>query len=271
MSVELIQKMTIVIGIQTREGAVLASDCRSIRVSMPYNEDGDVHESRAQERKIHHGLMKSQDGLYGAYLAECGTKWPFGGTSLFTESLERETGLAELLTHPWVRYARGHILTHLDHTQRLADENPQDADLQWQIRILEELATIKSFLEHKRGRGEFSLEHLILRLRINNNPDLIRVENAYSVLPVLYYEVMGSGEPFARPVVEKGYFSGIGIEEATILAISALNATLTGSDDFQGYQIVQARRENGRNLVKTAIDMEARRVGEVIWKDPWFN
>ncbi len=226
--------MTVVIGVKARNGAVLVADAHPMKKI----EGGNFPDIMSPDP-----IRKS-----GAYIAWSG---PFRDDSFLTyfklDVCER-LNEARNLTHP--------VALAQDKDQ-LTEEDP-----------LYVAHAIPGFL---RALG---LRTTILRFFSDAPPDLLYLQDG-CVASIRAAHSHGLGAQHALPLLP--FTTASDVNEALLIAIDALNAALDKSSErtciFKGYHLVTVEYTGEANVVRTAYDCDAKRIGRGSLKflGPWFH
>jgi hypothetical protein len=233
--------MTVVIGIKTPDGAVLAADCLGTR-----NEETFVR------RKIADCLYTSETGVQtgivygtaGYYLyTDCGLmKYDASPTlcDLLVDADVLGSPISDVRKKVYALEEEGWDYTRIEEQRR--NRNLWDAKLR-----------MSAFIENTRVAPAFQVSRLALRIT-EDASDLLLIQDG-AVSSVMRYGAMGSGKDRALPVLSRSPLDTV--DDAVHAAAAALNTVLEDGKAFGGYQLVILRREHGRNNISAFIDYYA--------------
>lgn len=272
--------MTIVIGINAVDGAVLIADALVI-----------LRGSSTEYKKIESGIYypiseydKSRirdEHFSGVYSAASGLKYlEFDVDSLFFGDLSRGPNRADRLTDKIILETTLEEIHHRKEelTKRLEEYTNPYIKKQWddtartmyeEIELLRDIITPRAFIEQ---RGLSSLKYTLLRISDNFKPDILSLKNM-NLKRVSTYNVHGSGKKYVEDTLKKDYRKNIDVNQATELAFSAINKALSIRDEFRGFHLVRVRRtEDGINHIQTAFNSETNHINpeEVVFHGPFF-
>nr|MBA4405266.1 hypothetical protein [Nanoarchaeum sp.] len=270
--------MTIVIGLKTKNGAMLATDC--------YGSDGTSSYFTPKLRSRIHcpdDELLSKPVISGVYYGTSGRYIFVDLGNLSSEIFADAPNLADLLKDEY-------ILNHnLDEFNSLIDslenkhreirrtgdteKNQIYHQLISEINNLKLKQQIRSFIESTVKSPVFSLSRIVLRISENYDPDLVLLKDG-KVEDIQLYTALGSGSELAYPLLKQRYSHIESVDEALPSFIEILNSVLEDHNRFRGYQIVVANRGvDGRVEIKTAQENNAQNVKleTLCWFGPNFH
>ena len=266
--------MTIVIGIKTEDGAILASDCQlimgadkiptaKIYPAIYHPEDEDI--DNQQLTGIYYGSSGSYAFVDLGYIAK----------NVFVSA----PNVADLLTDKFIlSNSLAQINEYLDLLcQQKMDTLHRDGkgETYRKARAEEERMTqyrdVKSFIESGNSGAISSLNRLVLRLSENYTPDIVHVKCS-EVKPIQHLAI-GDGKDLVDKELSRRFSDTSSVHDALPLVVDAMNIALRSRDRYTGYQLVTATRlANGRDIIRTAKDTKSHRINmdEIIYLEPWF-
>jgi hypothetical protein len=264
--------MTVVISVKSQDGAVLVADALVI--------DGN---DRKTHQKIECGLnterVNQRDHLEHPHISGVYSAWSGSFASeyhppFFLNRLRIKPNLADALTDEYVlTHSIDQINEERDRLHQRWSGHPfgdERDSIGTRIQYLDELVTVKAFIE-QRGISQRDLS--LLRLSDNFSPDLLYVSDS-QVETIEGYHTHGSGSELVEPTLEEGYRPDLTLDQATNLAIAAMNKALEKKDEFRGFHLVRTKRlDSGIDLVETAFDFNANYIDhkQIRYLGPQFS
>ena len=266
--------MTIVIGIKTEDGAILASDCQLIRGT-----------DKIPTAKIYPALYRPEDEdiddplLTGIYYGSSGSHAFVDLGYIAKDVFAKAPNVADLLTDEFIL---GNSLAQINEYLDLLCQQRRDTlrrdgqgETYRKARAEEERMTryrdVKSFIDSGNSGAISSLNRLVLRLSENYTPDIVHVKNS-EVKPIQYLTI-GDGKDLVDEELSRRFSDTSSVHNALPLVVDAMNIALQSGDRYTGYQLVTVTRlADGRDIIRTAQDTTSHRInlGEIVYLDPWF-
>jgi hypothetical protein len=249
--------MTIVIGLKTADGVILAADCQ-----------GTGEGEKWHRNKISIGLFEDEENPgrepSGAYF---GTAGYYYFADCVPSFLSKRANMADLLTSEEV------LKTTRDNFNFRIDAIEAKLEARWSLGLkanevdnlyderdrLYDLIEARCFIENTEKSSLFSLSRIVARLSENYAPDLLLFSDGFASSIVRWHSI-GSGSKYSIPILEKHYEKGLSSNEGLNLVAEAINAALANEEDFKGYSLVSITRNDGKLIVRTACDFCANQL-----------
>ncbi len=264
--------MTIIIGIQAKDGAVLAGDCQITNGS-----------EKRPWKKIYSALNRQEEDESG--LNSTGIYYGSSGSHAFVDIgllakgvFSQSRGAADLLTDDYIlknsmEYFND-LITAREKDVREVLGRRRDSEYH-QAEEAVEYATlcrdVRAFIDSAKPGTIFDLNRIVLRISETYGPDLLYVENS-SVVPVSC-KAIGSGRKLVEHELLGRYSPDFPVEDALLLIADAMNLALADEENYSGYQLVIVKRlGDGGHEIRTALDPEAHAINlrEVKYLDECF-
>ncbi len=258
--------MTIVIGIQTKDGAILVGDCQ-ITCS---------DTKRRYAGKIDSALNHSEDSakITGIYYGSAGIHLGFCDIGYLAKGVfSEEKNTANLLTDKFVLDNSVEGINKLIETKEKEiralfgnGRNPKCSQAEKELEQIIHCRNVRAFIESSTPGTMFDLSRVVLRISDNYQPDIIHINNDSSVAQV-QYKVIGSGKKF---VDEERLRTGLdaNTEDTLNVVVEEMNRVLTDREHYTGYQLVVVKINGEKLEIKTAEEMRANDIDlkRINWK-----
>ena len=244
--------MTLIIGIKTGAGVLLAADCL-IKSA----------ETRNRHKINIFGIHRSKEGnLSGMYIGMSGYYYMADTAAVLCSSyLAKGPNRADLLTDPELNERNPEYFQELkaraeDELSKIDDEQTARLIEKKIERLTNQFELSMLLLDSKTPTPISYLSRLALRLSDNYEPDIMAIDGKITRVETVV--AIGRGAKMVESCLAQGYSPDLSLEQATVLVSTAMNIVLSDTDNFCGYQLVRASKENQRNRVETASDKHAR-------------
>src|SRR3989338_620232 len=269
--------MTVVLGLQTLDGALLIADCLAT----------NGEETNPKLKIVFGGYTCEEEEtstikLSGVYSGSSGHFFMVDVGGLSIHQFSKAPNRADLLTDPFI------LQTDADSFDRqiaLLEQSLRDCftveqsqrvkkrrQLEQELDAMMFKREIRSLLDSTIQSPAYGITRLVLRISDNYKPDMLQITNGEVSCVELYGEI-GSGRKIAQPLLQEKYHSLKTLEEAFPIAIDVFNTVLQNKDQFRGYQLVTVKYNTDlTTIIKTAKDSSAQRItlDAITYLDPWF-
>lgn len=231
--------MTIAIGLKMKNGVILATDMLHVGAEV------------ITRRKIQTGFFgydrRRYSAVSGGIFSKAGHATEFDPTAIYASTLQEHIDAPVWLDDPDTIFNDAFQLS--DKLEPISHVLSEDRYQEWQVRI----QTAAFIAEHDDLRCS-----LVIRLFSSAGPDLMQVARQ-SVSSIRSFACHGSGAPVVMPILNEGYQPEATLESAVDLIIHAMNEVLK-SFLFKGYEIIVVERLGDTNLIRSALDFDARSI-----------